>query len=142
LYDGRQIYFGRVHAAKEYFINMGFECPLRQTTADFLTSITSPAEQIVREGFAGRTPFTPDEFAAAWQMSDDRARLLQDIDEFDRSHPIGGEYLEKFKESRRGKRSSCADTPHPADSSMQPLKQSHSQFRNFYNSLETYANRI
>ncbi len=107
LYEGRQIYFGDIHAAKEYFINMGFECPLRQTTADFLTSITSPAERIVREGFVGRTPFTPDEFAAAWHMSDDRAQLLQDIDEFDRLYPIGGEHLEKFKESRRGKHPCC-----------------------------------
>jgi ATP-binding cassette subfamily G (WHITE) protein 2 (PDR) len=108
LYEGRQIYFGEIHAAKEYFINMGFECPPRQTTADFLTSITSPAERIVREGFLGSTPFTPDEFALAWNKSDDRAQLLQDIDEFDRLHPIGGEYLEKFKESRRGKLSSCS----------------------------------
>ena len=82
---------------------MGFECPLRQTTADFLTSITSPAERIVREGFVGRTPFTPNEFAAAWHKSDDRARLLRNIDEFDQLYPIGGEQLEKFKESRRGK---------------------------------------
>jgi len=102
LYEGRQIYFGEIHAAKAYFIKMGFECPPRQTTADFLTSITSPAERIVRKG-AGRTPFTPDEFAAAWHKSDDRAQLLQDIDEFDGLYPIGGEYLEKFKESRRGK---------------------------------------
>jgi hypothetical protein len=87
---------------------MGFECPPRQTTADFLTSITSPAERIVREGFLGRTPFTPDEFALAWKKSDDRAQLLQDIEEFDRLHPIGGECLEKFKESRRGKLSCCS----------------------------------
>jgi ATP-binding cassette, subfamily G (WHITE), member 2, PDR len=118
LYEGRQIYFGPAFRAKEYFINMGFDCPLRQTTADFLTSITSPAERIVREGFVGRTPFTPDEFAAVWQKSDDRAQLLQEIDEFDQSHPIGGEYLEKFKESRRGKHQSSTNNPLPADSSI------------------------
>jgi ATP-binding cassette subfamily G (WHITE) protein 2 (PDR) len=86
---------------------MGFECPLRQTTADFLTSITSPAERIVRNGFVVKTPFTPDEFAAAWHKSDDRDHLLQEIDEFDRLYPIGGDYLEKFKESRRGKHFVC-----------------------------------
>lgn len=37
LYEGRQIYFGRIHDAKKFFIDMGFECPDRQTTADFLT---------------------------------------------------------------------------------------------------------
>ena len=101
LYEGRQIYFGDIRAAKEFFVNMGFECPLRQTTADFLTSITSPAERIVRAGFEGKTPYTPDEFAAAWQKSEDRAQLLRDIDEFERLYPVGGEYLEKFKTSRR-----------------------------------------
>lgn len=80
---------------------MGFECPPRQTTADFLTSITSPAERIVRPGFEVKTPYTPDEFAAAWHKSEDRAQLLHEIDEFDRLHPIGGEYLERFKEGRR-----------------------------------------
>lgn len=37
LYEGRQIYFGRIGDAKKFFIDLGFECPDRQTTADFLT---------------------------------------------------------------------------------------------------------
>jgi len=102
LYEGRQIYFGEKDAAKTFFINMGFDCPLRQTTADFLTSLTSPAERIVRPGFEGRVPHTPDEFAAAWQKSEDRAHLLREIDEFDSRYPIGGESLTKFTEARRG----------------------------------------
>ena len=101
LYEGRQIYFGNIHAAKEFFVNMGFECPLRQTTADFLTSLTSPAERIVRPGFEGKTPYTPDEFAAVWQKSEDRALLLREIAEFEEQYPIGGEHLEKFKISRK-----------------------------------------
>ena len=102
LYEGRQIYFGNIHAAKTFFVNIGFECPLRQTTADFLTSLTSPAERVVRKGFEGKTPYTPDEFAAVWQKSEDRAQLLQEIEDFDRQYPIGGDALEKFKMSRRG----------------------------------------
>lgn len=102
LYEGRQIYFGNIHAAKEFFINMGFDCPLRQTTADFLTSLTSPAERIVRPGFEGRTPYTPDEFAAMWHKSEDRAQLMREIEEFEQQYPIGGEHLEKFKDARRG----------------------------------------
>jgi ATP-binding cassette, subfamily G (WHITE), member 2, PDR len=109
---------------------MGFESPPRQTTADFLTSITSPAERIVRKGFLGKTPFTPDEFALAWKKSDDRAQLLQDIDEFDRLYPIGGEQLEKFKESRRGKHSWLLISPCCADTFMQPLKRSPSKLGN------------
>lgn len=101
LYEGRQIYFGNIVAAKHYFVNMGFDCPERQTTADFLTSITSPAERIVRPGFEGRTPSSPDEFAAAWQRSEDRAQLLREIDEFNQQYTVGGEYLDKFLASRK-----------------------------------------
>lgn len=100
LYEGRQIYFGNIHAAKDFFVNLGFVCPERQTTADFLTSLTSPAERIVRPGYEGKTPFTPDEFAAVWQRSEDRVSLLREIDEFNTSYPIGGEQLVRFKESR------------------------------------------
>ncbi|RAL67057.1 hypothetical protein DID88_007837 [Monilinia fructigena] len=81
LYEGRQIYFGDINAAKTFFINLGFECPPRQTTADFLTSITSPAERIIRPGYEGKTPYTPDEFAAVWQKSEDRAQLPREIDQ-------------------------------------------------------------
>lgn len=102
LYEGRQIYFGDIHAAKKYFLDLGFDCPPRQTTGDFLTSITSPAERVTRPGFEGKTPYTPDEFAAAWYKSEDRAKLMRDIEEFDTLYPIGGASLEQFKEGRRG----------------------------------------
>ncbi|KIX03156.1 uncharacterized protein Z518_06707 [Rhinocladiella mackenziei CBS 650.93] len=101
LYEGRQIYFGKKGDAKDYFIRMGFHCPDRQTTADFLTSMTSPDERIVREGFENKVPRTPDEFAQAWKDSPERAQLLQDIEAFDQNHPLGGPDLERFKESRR-----------------------------------------
>lgn len=39
LYEGRQIYFGPTDEAKEYFEQMGWYCPPRQTTGDFLTYV-------------------------------------------------------------------------------------------------------
>jgi len=51
LYEGSQIYFGDIDAAKLFLINLGFKCPLRQTTANFFTSLTNLAEQLVRKGF-------------------------------------------------------------------------------------------
>ncbi|KAF2276672.1 putative multidrug resistance ABC transporter [Westerdykella ornata] len=101
LYEGRQIYFGRTSTAKQYFIDMGFECPDRQTDADFLTSMTSPLERVVRKGFEGRVPRTPDEFAQRWKDSPERAQLLRDIEAYDQRYPIGGEHFQKFRESRR-----------------------------------------
>ncbi|KAK9433828.1 ABC-transporter extracellular N-terminal-domain-containing protein [Lipomyces doorenjongii] len=67
LYEGRQIYFGRTHEAKEFFTTMGFDCPDRQTTADFLTSLTSPSERVVKPDYENRVPRTPDEFVTAWK---------------------------------------------------------------------------
>ncbi|KAH8423757.1 ABC drug exporter AbcA [Aspergillus melleus] len=101
LYEGRQIYFGRTDTAKQYFIDMGFACPERQTDADFLTSMTSHLERVVQPGYEGRVPRTPDEFAARWQASPQRARLLQDIENYNTKFMLNGEFLNKFRHSRR-----------------------------------------
>ncbi|KAL1851111.1 Multidrug resistance protein [Paecilomyces lecythidis] len=101
LYEGRQIYFGSTKKAKQYFINLGFECPDRQTDPDFLTSMTSPKERIARPGFENRVPRTPDDFAAAWKNSAEYKALVEEIDEYDREHPIGGEDLKAFEQSRK-----------------------------------------
>lgn len=101
LYEGRQIYFGKTSHAKQFFIDMGFECPDRQTTADFLTSITSPSERVVRPGYEDQVPQTPDEFAEVWKGSKDRARLLRDIERYEKSYPLGGQSVENFLEARR-----------------------------------------
>ena len=124
LYEGRQIYFGEKNAAKKYFIDMGFDCPTRQTTADFLTSITSPVERIARPGFEMKVPHTPDEFAAAWQKSEDRAQLLREIDEFDRKYPVGGEQVGRFQMSRKGRAGSLHFIPnqHNTNNQTQPCK--------------------
>ncbi|KAF2812667.1 ABC drug exporter AbcA [Mytilinidion resinicola] len=101
LYEGRQIFFGRTGEAKKYFTDMGFICPDRQTTADFLTSMTSPLERVVQPGWEARVPRTPDEYAQRWKDSQNRKELLQAIERYDQQYPIGGESFEQFKQSRR-----------------------------------------
>ncbi|KAF2642558.1 putative multidrug resistance ABC transporter [Massarina eburnea CBS 473.64] len=101
LYEGRQIYFGPVRKAKQFFVDMGFDCPDRQTDADFLTSMTSPLERVVRPGWEDRVPRTPDDFAKRWKDSSERAQLVKQIDAYEQRYPIGGEQLQKFTESRR-----------------------------------------
>ena len=96
LYEGRQIYFGHKDEAKKFFVGLGYECPERQTTADFLTSLTSPHERVVRPGFEDKVPRTPDEFVAAWKKSQDYARLRQEMDEYEQAYPIGGETVQQF----------------------------------------------
>lgn len=113
LYDGRQIYFGRAERAKKFFVDMGFYCPDRQTTADFLTSLTNPVERRVREGFEGLVPQSPDEFAARWNASDDRRELLGQIEAHQAEFPLQGEQLQKFSDSRAAEKSRSARAASP-----------------------------
>ncbi len=101
LYEGRQIYFGHTQNAKAYFTAMGFQCPDRQTTADFLTSLTSPLERIVRPGFEHVVPQTADGFATAWRKSVEHAQLIVDIEDYYDEYPVGGESVQTFEDSRR-----------------------------------------
>ncbi|CAM9024106.1 unnamed protein product [Wickerhamomyces anomalus] len=80
LYEGYQIYFGRADEAKGYFVKMGYHCPARQTTADFLTSITSPRERVASKGYEQRVPKTPKEFEQYWKESPEYSQLIKDID--------------------------------------------------------------
>lgn len=101
LYEGREIYFGPTQDAKDFFIAMGFHCPERQTTADFLTSLTSPLERVVRPGYEDRVPRTASEFAAAWRGSVEHAQLMVDIEDYYDEFPVGGESVQTFEDSRR-----------------------------------------
>ncbi|KAK7397865.1 Multidrug resistance protein [Neonectria punicea] len=100
LYEGHQIFFGRADAAKQYFVNLGFECPARQTTPDFLTSMTAPLERVVRPGFKGKVPRTPQEFATAWKNSAEYKALQVEIEDYKTAHPINGPDAEAFRASK------------------------------------------
>nr|A0A2U8U2K9.1 RecName: Full=ABC transporter asL7; AltName: Full=Xenovulene A biosynthesis cluster protein L7 [Sarocladium sp. 'schorii']AWM95783.1 ABC transporter [Sarocladium sp. 'schorii'] len=99
LYQGHQIYFGPADEAKAYFERLGFECPSRQTTPDFLTSMTFPEERITRAGF--NPPRTPEEFAAAWRSSPEYKALQTDISEYKTKHPIDGPNAGVYRELKK-----------------------------------------
>ncbi|KAF6831400.1 ABC multidrug transporter [Colletotrichum musicola] len=106
LYEGRQIFFGKATDAKEYFENLGFKCPEQKTAADFLTSMTSPSERVLRPDWAGRPPpRSPDEFAQAWRESRDRQLLLSEIGRFEAQFPLGGDTHAQFQATRRAHQS-------------------------------------
>lgn len=121
LYEGRQIYFGRARDAKRFFIEMGFDCPERQTTGDFSTSLTSPTERLVRKGYEHLVPRTPDEFAARWRDSLERKQLLADIEAFQNEFPLGGSKKEEFSRSRAAEKAknTRASSPYTLSYSMQ-----------------------
>ncbi|GMF49935.1 unnamed protein product [[Candida] boidinii] len=80
LYEGRQIFFGSTRKAKAFFENLGFECPERQTTADFLTSLSSPTERKAKKGWELKVPRSPAEFEKCWKDSNEYKELIGEID--------------------------------------------------------------
>lgn len=106
LYEGCQIFFGKTTEAKQYFLDLGFDCPARQTDADFLTSMTNPQERLVRAGYERLVPQTPHEFADWWYNSSNYSQLKQDLDAYDRRFGIGGKHHDEFAASRRAQQAS------------------------------------
>ncbi|KAK4178978.1 ATP-binding cassette transporter [Triangularia setosa] len=91
LYEGRQIYSGPASKAKEYFLSLGFNCPARQTTPDFLTSMTCPEERNPRAGC--NPPRTAEEFAKAWRGSEQYKEMMIEMARFKQQHPLDGHAL-------------------------------------------------
>ena len=83
---------------------MGYECPQRQTTADFLTSLTNPAERIVRQGFEGKVPQTPQEFYEYWKKSPEGQQIVADVDQYLTEHSSAAE-KEAIKEAHQARQS-------------------------------------
>lgn len=106
LYEGRQIYFGPKDAAKKYFTDMGYHCPDRQTTADFLTSLTNPCERVTKSGYEKKVPRTPEEFAQAWRQSEMGAQILRDIAAFEEEYPMEIQQIQKLEAARKSQQSS------------------------------------
>lgn len=102
LYEGRQIYFGPSSEAKQYFVDMGFECPPRQTAGDFLTSVTNPLERRAREGYANRVPRTSADFERYWKESNAYQNLIEEVEQHELDFPIGGHTIQEFADSRKG----------------------------------------
>ncbi|KAK9459062.1 ABC-2 type transporter-domain-containing protein [Lipomyces oligophaga] len=85
IHTGRQIYFGHISKAKQFFVDMGYYCPPRQTTAEFLTAITDPAGRFVREGYENRVPVTADEFETYWKNSPEFQEIQNEISQYEAS---------------------------------------------------------
>lgn len=80
--------------------------PERQTTADFLTSMTSPQERRVRPGWGAKVPCTSAEFAARWQASPEREALMAKLLAYQDQHPWDERWKE-FAASHKAERSTA-----------------------------------
>ena len=103
--EGRCIFFGTRPRAKPYFEELGFECPPRQTTADFLTAVTDPYARVITQGFANKVPRTAEEFERCFQASLDAKSNFDSIASFE--NEIRSKLAEKMDErNARGSRRS------------------------------------
>jgi ATP-binding cassette subfamily G (WHITE) protein 2 (PDR) len=74
-------------------------CPPRQTTGDFLTSVTNPQERKAKEGFETSVPRTPEEFERYWKQSQAAKDVLSEIEQHENEFPLGGPTLETFRQA-------------------------------------------
>ncbi|KAI0900478.1 ABC-2 type transporter [Annulohypoxylon nitens] len=81
--QGQCLYYGPSDRAKQYFLDLGFDCPERWTTADFLTSVTDPHERSVRSGWEDRIPRSAQDFADVYRKSDAYQRNIEDIKDYE-----------------------------------------------------------
>lgn len=105
-------------------------CAPRQTTGDFLTSLTNPAERLVAEGFESRVPRTSDEFARVWRESAEYQTLLKDIAAYNAEYPLNSEALALWRTSRKMQQSkSMSVIPlHSLSFAESPNRSSHSPY--------------
>ena len=83
IHEGREIFSGPAKEAKQYFIDLGYDCPDRQTTADFLTAITDPVERRFRPGCEASAPKTAEELERVFRSSSNYQKVLQDIQDYE-----------------------------------------------------------
>ncbi|OCL11346.1 ABC drug exporter AtrF [Glonium stellatum] len=81
--EGRCVFLGPAEEAKQYFVDLGFDPPARQTTADFLTAVTDPTERRFREGYEASAPKTPEELEKAFKSSSNYRKVLHDIEDYE-----------------------------------------------------------
>ena len=101
LYEGRQIFFGAATRAKAYFEEMGFCCPARQTTGDFLTSLTNPHERRAKPGYEKLVPRTAREFEKRWRESPEFRALMREVAQQEQKFAASSETEKMFYQSHR-----------------------------------------
>ncbi|KAM0326619.1 hypothetical protein ACHAQA_006488 [Verticillium albo-atrum] len=95
--EGRMLFHGRADEAQAYFEGLGYWCPPRQTTADFLTSIADKNARHFQEGREEGAPKTAEELEAAFRASEHYQRLLEDVEQYDQEHRAESDPDEKHK---------------------------------------------
>ncbi|KAF8121914.1 pleiotropic drug resistance ABC transporter [Mycena galopus ATCC 62051] len=105
LSEGRMVYFGPADQARDYFMSLGYMPQAeRQTTPDFIVSVTDPVGRVVRPGLTPiedqARPRTSVEMAERFLESPIMATNLEDINNYKlECAPGSTERVEKYKRS-------------------------------------------
>ena len=106
LNKGHCVYFGPVGKAVEYFKSIGYLPHNRQTTADFLVSVTDPIGRRLNPDFKQQIPLSAEEQAAAFRNSEvgraNQAEVDAYIAEMEAKH--SSEFRHEYINGVRGKR--------------------------------------
>ncbi|OJD40622.1 abc transporter pmr5 [Diplodia corticola] len=140
LYEGRMVYCGRTGEAKGYFEDLGFVCRSRQTTAEFLTAVTSPVERVVRQDQQGPVPLDPDSMARAFIESDHYRRLQADRAHYDATISSNPSYVRAFaaEHARLRSRGALPRSRHSASLWTQTLVVTRRHFQLVRNDLRSH----
>ena len=103
---GRMIFLGPAKEARKYFVDLGFDAPEHETTADFLTSVGDPNERRFRAGMEVQCPKTAEELEAAFKKSESYQKVLADVAAYERQlHQTDGNDTKNFQQSVKEQKS-------------------------------------
>jgi ABC-type multidrug transport system ATPase subunit len=80
--EGKCIYYGPTKTAKSYFEDMGFYCPPRKSTPDFLTGLCNPLEREFKPGFENSVPQHASEFQEVYRASAVYKAMIRDTEDY------------------------------------------------------------
>ncbi|KAF8153344.1 pleiotropic drug resistance ABC transporter [Crassisporium funariophilum] len=110
IYEGKMVYFGPISLARQYFIDMGYVPANRQTTPDFLVSVTDPLGRttVTRENDdrsdekkSRPIPQTAVEFEEYYKNSEIRKINLEDIAAYKKDNVDKHDKVVAYRESAK-----------------------------------------
>jgi hypothetical protein len=81
--EGRCIYFGPTNTAKSYFEDIGFYCPDRKSTPDFLTGLCNANERQMQPGYETKVPLNSVQFEKVYKESPMYADMMRERDAYE-----------------------------------------------------------
>ncbi|KAI5293483.1 hypothetical protein KEM52_005489 [Ascosphaera acerosa] len=112
---GHCAFFGKASEARSYFESLGFECPPRWTTPDFITTVSDANARRIKKGWEDRIPRSPEDFEQAYNHSSVREAANRDMDDFDRQlHEDAGSLRQRDERAKKIRRNYTLPVWHQA----------------------------